>query len=409
MARQRLSARKGGTVLPLDSAPNDLGELLRPHAEAAAMEMLGEIRRQVPEYAQPADSTYAQRVQQTIEVTVDHFVGSVGRTETSWDALSDHYARLGAQEARRGRSLDRLQTAMRLSSQVACRRFIKDAYRLGWPGPTLALLTDSLFILLEKTAHAAAQGYASAQGRIVTEREERRHRIRDLLVADPPTSREALVDLAREADWDPPGTIGVVALRRPIRNAAHLLPPGVLADWHGPVPYLIVPDPDGPGQDRLLAALAREHQSALGPTVPLARGAVSLRWATRAIELMDRGVIPSDSKGMVRCSDQLVSLMTSSCEDLLESTSATLLAPLLKLPWQRRELLATTLLAYLETAENAVLAGERLHVHQQTVRYRLRQLQQTCGHDLIRADTRLDLMIALRHLLRFSRRPSVSR
>ncbi|MGI8332566.1 PucR family transcriptional regulator [Actinomadura scrupuli] len=396
---RHLATRKHIGPYRRETPHDDLADLLRPHLESVAHEMAQQIREQVPEYAQPAESEYGRRIQQTISETVEHFVGSLDRPEEGWHSLTELYTRLGAHEARRGNGLEGMQTAMRLSSQVACRRFIKDAYRLGWSRETLALLTDSLFLLLGIVADAAAQGYAAARGELASERERYRGRLRDLLVIDPPTSREAITELARSAGWELPRTVGVVALRRPVRATARLVPPVVLADWDGAAPYLVVPDPDGPGQERLVASLMRDHPGALGPTVPLTRGAVSLRWARRAVALMERDVLPA---GTVRCVEQLATLMASTSEDLIEAATTTLLAPILALPAHRRRPLAMTLLVYLQCGDNAVTTGERLHVHQQTVRYRIRRLQELYGGDLGDPDTRLDMMIALNSMLRFT-------
>jgi hypothetical protein len=290
---------------------------------------------------------------------------------------------------------------MRLGSQIACRRFIRQAYRLDWTSETLALLTDSLFLLLGKAVNAAAQGYAAAQGEMATERERHRNRLRDLLVADPPTSTEALISLARAADWEPPHTIGVVALLSSPVSASRVTSPAILADWDGPAPYLVVPDPDGPGQDRLLSALFREHPGAIGPTVPLDKGAVSLRWAREAARLVQRGVLAQG--GVVRCVEHLSVLAASQCEDLVEAASARYLRPLLEFPAGRLEALASTLLVYLSCGENAVVTGERMHVHPQTVRYRVRTIQKLYGDDLGDPGTRLDMMLALNALLCFSK------
>ncbi|MGP4028680.1 helix-turn-helix domain-containing protein [Actinomadura sp. 3N407] len=376
-----------------------LDDLLRPYTKSVVDEVTREIRRQLPEYAQPSDSEYGRRVQETISVTVEHFIDTVGRPAYDREGLAAIYARLGAHEARKGRALDSLQNAMRLSSQVACRRFIEQAYRLGWPSETLALLTDSMFLLLGTVANAAAEGYAAAQEKLASARERHRNRLRDLLVVDPPPSLEALTDLSRAADWGPTSTIGVIALRRPVSRTAHVVPPMVLADWEGPAPYLVVPDPDGPGQDRLLARLVREHPGVIGPTVPLNRGAVSLLWARRAVELVERGVLPCD--GVVRCVDHVAVLAASLCEDLIDAAAVRHLGPLLKLPAHRRRTLAATLLLYLNCGDNAITAAERLHVHPQTVRYRIRSLQEMYGGDIVDPDTRLDMSIALNALLRF--------
>lgn len=399
MPTRRSPTRRPHLVAHRRRSHDGLGELLRPHVDSVVDEVVREIRRHVPEYAQPPDSDYGRRLRRTISETVRQFVDSVGATDADGSALSDIYARLGAHEARSGRGLDSLQAAMRLSSQIACRRFIEQAYRLEWPSETLALLTDSLFLMLGEAVNAAAEGYATAQGELATARERHRNRLRDLLVADPPTSREALISLARAADWEPPHTIGVVALRPPDGTAPRVVSPMILADWDGPAPYLVVPDPDGPGRDRLLAALFHEHPGVIGPTVPLNEGAVSLRWARQAAELVERGVLPCT--GVVRCVDHLSLLAASQCEDLVAAAAVRHLGPLLELPPGRRDSLSATLLAYLACGENAVITGERLHIHPQTVRYRIRVIQELYGDrgGIADMDARLDLLLALNFFL----------
>lgn len=63
---------------------------------------------------------------------------------------------------------------------------------------------------------------------------------------------------------------------------------------------------------------------------------------------------------------------------------------------RRRTALATTLLAWLEVQGDVVRAGQRLTVHPNTVRYRLRRAAEVAGVDLDDADTRLSLWLQLR-------------
>jgi DNA-binding PucR family transcriptional regulator len=58
--------------------------------------------------------------------------------------------------------------------------------------------------------------------------------------------------------------------------------------------------------------------------------------------------------------------------------------------------MAETLLAWLESADNAGAAARRLHVHPQTVRYRLRQLTDLFGDRLTDQEARFTLQVALR-------------
>jgi hypothetical protein len=392
-------AGPAATRLRLAEVPAGLAQPLRDHLDAAAAEMVREIQGLVPEYARPPDSKYGRRMKWTVEQTVGHFVDAMGRDDPDWDALTEIYVGIGAYEARGGRSLDGLQTAIRVSGQVACRRFIKDARRLGWSLTTLGQIIESLFMFLEKLAGAAAQGYADAQRRLATERERHRWRLRDLLVVEPPASVEAVRELARSADWEPPRTIALVALGPAMEDRAPVAPPSVLADWHGPAPYLIVPDPDRPAQERMIAGLVRGRPAAVGPTVPLNKGAVSLRWARRTLDLVVRGVIPE--KAPVRWLDHVATLVASMSEELIDLALNVRLGPLKELPRHRREPLVRTLLAYMESRDNAVAAAERLVVHEQTVRYRIRRLEQLLGDSLYDPDRRIEMLLLLHAWVRF--------
>lgn len=384
---------------PLADVPAELADPLRPHLEKVAAEMVREIKALVPEYARPTDSPYGQRMQWAVEQTVTHFVAAFGRADMEWRTVTEIFEGIGTYEARKGRSLDGLQTAIRVSGQVACRRFIKSAQKEDWSLQTLGQITESLFVFLEKIAGAAARGFASAQERLATERERFRWRLRDLLVVDPPASREALLDLAKSARWEPPRTMAVVAVRPPDDHGAPVLPPAVLADWHGPVPYLIVPDPQGPGRDGLITSLVRNCKAAVGPTVPMTRGALSLRWAARALSLVERGVLPA--KEPVRCLDHLPTLVSAMSEELIDVALRGRLAPLMDLPPHRREPLARTLLIYMESRDNAVAAADRLLVHEQTVRYRIRRLEELLGDVLYDPEHRIELLLMLHTWVNF--------
>ncbi|GAA2429621.1 PucR family transcriptional regulator [Actinomadura vinacea] len=392
-------ARASATRQRLADVPTGLARPLQPYLEAAAAEMVAEIQGLVPEYARPADSKYGRRMRWTVEQTVRHFVDAMGEPGADWDELTDIYLGIGAYEARSGRSLDGLQTAIRVCGQVACRRFIKDARRLDWSLTVLGQIIESLFVFLEKLAGAAAQGYADAQRRLATERERHRWRLRDLLVVEPPASLEAVRELARPAGWDPPRTLALVALGPAMDDQVPVTPPTVLADWHGPAPYLIVPDPDGPGRERMLAGLVRGRPAAVGPTVPLNKGAVSLRWARRTLDLVVRGAIPE--KAPVDWIDHVATLVASMSEELIDLAVGVRFGPLMELPRHRREPLVGTLLAYMESRDNAVAAAERLVVHEQTVRYRIRRLEQLLGDTLYDPDRRIELLLLLHTWVRF--------
>jgi DNA-binding PucR family transcriptional regulator len=83
-------------------------------------------------------------------------------------------------------------------------------------------------------------------------------------------------------------------------------------------------------------------------------------------------------------------------EALLAELARVRLAPLAHLRSSQQDRLAETLLAWLQSGRNANEVAMRLHVHPQTVRYRLRQLEDLFGDRLLDPDQRFDLEIVLR-------------
>jgi DNA-binding PucR family transcriptional regulator len=83
-------------------------------------------------------------------------------------------------------------------------------------------------------------------------------------------------------------------------------------------------------------------------------------------------------------------------EELLAALVGVQLAPLAELRPPQRERLTETLLVWLETVHDANAAAARLFVHPQTIRYRVRRLEQLFGDRLQDPDARLDLELALR-------------
>jgi DNA-binding PucR family transcriptional regulator len=138
----------------------------------------------------------------------------------------------------------------------------------------------------------------------------------------------------------------------------------------------------------------RGRPAAIGPTVPVTEAARSLRCATRALGLMGRGILPR--QGVVRCADHLSTLLLYGDEAMLGHLRARALAPLDAVSEGQRSRLAETLLAWLLGGSNVPEVAARLHIHPQTVRYRLRQLEKLFGDALHDPDARLDLILALR-------------
>ncbi len=96
-----------------------------------------------------------------------------------------------------------------------------------------------------------------------------------------------------------------------------------------------------------------------------------------------------DADGIVWCEDHLPTLVLLADADLAATLSREALAPLRRLRPDQADRLAQTLLAWLESADDANAAARRLHVHPQTIRYRLRQVSELFGDALADPDDAL--------------------
>jgi DNA-binding PucR family transcriptional regulator len=100
--------------------------------------------------------------------------------------------------------------------------------------------------------------------------------------------------------------------------------------------------------------------------------------------------------------DHLPTLISFVGHDLVDAATPLYLRPLLDEPSPRREILAETLLTYFNSGGNAVTTAQHLHLHPQTVRYRVRVIQEMFGGELPAPDTKLATMITLNSMLRLT-------
>jgi len=421
-------------VAPWPPVPPEAVSWMLPELEPLARDMAAAILSEVPEYGQPDDDSYARVVHQVARDAVHQFAARVADPAVPGEPMARMFHDIGRVEAAAGRSLDSLHAALRVGARVTWQRLREKAREGGGDADVFARIGESIFRYLDELAAACSAGYAEARAEFAGEAERLRGRLLDLLTADPPTPPATIASLAATIGWQLPRRVVAVALtpaacsRSPdpaLPPPPLHLPPDALADLAGREPYLLMPDPDGPGRRRLLEESLRRRPptersdsavgglAAIGPAVPLAQAGASLRWARRALALARRdqarcradavaqphGAVQPNGAGtdaIIRCDEQLPALVLLADAELARLHSGQVLAPLRGLRPDQADRLAETLLAWLESADNAGLAASRLHVHPQTVRYRLRQLTELFGDGLADPDARFALQVALR-------------
>jgi hypothetical protein len=383
---------------------------MRPELPGVAEEIIAEVRRAIPEYARPMEGPYGQALRIGVQQALTTFVDRIADPSAPCDSRDEVCRRLGQYEALEGRSLDSLQAAYRIGAQVAWRRVMRLGQRNNLNSSVISLLADAIFRYMDELAALSVEGYQEAQARSAEAQQEWRRRLLRLILEQPPAPRRAISNLAELAGWAMPETVTPVALRGPScadgAVDAHgrapscrpvsvpLLDSDVLADLGCAQPHLLIPGPATDTRQLMLTAAMAERRPAVGLTVPLPAAADSLRWARQALALAGSGTI-ADAP-VTRCEDHLVTLWLLSDGALAEQVVKQQLGVLARLTPRQRSRVTETLGPWLETRGTAAEIADLLHVHPQTVRYRIRQFEQTFGDRLKDPDARFGLELALR-------------
>ncbi len=168
--------------------------------------------------------------------------------------------------------------------------------------------------------------------------------------------------------------------------------PGIVAAAHEAAVVGLVPVPTA--LDRVRDAL-RERRAVLGPTVPWAQVGHSYRRARAVAGLIDAERIVVEP-GLVEASAHLTDEVVHASPEAAEDLARRALGPLERLPEGRRARHLETLRAWLDCRGHGPRMAELLHLHPQTVRYRVARLREALDVDLDDPDARFMLELALR-------------
>jgi hypothetical protein len=380
-----------------DRLPPALGAALRPVLPELADATIAAIGREVPDYARPLEGPFGRVLRIGVERALERFVDQIERPEAHDATSREIYVALGRGEMRGGRSLDALLAAYRIGARLSWERFVAAGEAAGHEPATLYRLASSIFSYIDAISAESIEGYAQERAAAEGERQGRRRALALLLARDDVSSDEVL-ELARHAGWARPATLaGLVAgVADPDRLASRLRGDAIAAaDRSGATCIAFVPDPDAPGRRAQLEAALRDTAAALGPTVPLGRAAHSLARARAAQALVGDGLLAT--AGLAVADEHLPALLLHGGDASLAADLATrALAPLQDLRAGPRARLTDTLRAWLDHPGQVQRVAGELHVHPQTVRYRVAQLRELFGERLEDAEARFELALALR-------------
>jgi hypothetical protein len=357
--------------------------------------IIAAIRAENPVYAEVLADPSGLGIRMGIEQAISTFLDAVERGGPPARETDEVWRRLGEAEFQAGRSLDALRAAFRTGTRAAWRGAADVAAEVGVPTPAVIALAEGIFVYSDALAADVVEGYLRMQSDEAGERERRRRRLATLLLEPEAHDDEAVERAAELAHWNVPRELALVALQgdipAPVSARFDL---DALAGSDGEGGWLVVPDPDGPGRAAALRNALDGTPAALGPTVAAREASRSLRLARRALELMDGDALPRG--GLIPVVEHLPAMIVLGDVSLAATLVNRALGALEPLPAAERERLAETLACWLAHQRHTPSIAAALHVHPQTVRYRMARLRELLGPSLDSPDGRFELELALR-------------
>jgi hypothetical protein len=342
-------------------------------------------------------------ISQGVTVALEQFVGVLGRDEDVPDLVTS--AGLGRAEHRAGRTLDALQSAYRVGARVAWRAMAQVGAAEGVESTTMYQLAEAVFVYIDRLAAASVAGFTEADAMRAGALQARRHALLELLARATPPDRAQIDRQADEAGLSPPPR-QVAALAVGVSDPAQLarrMPSGSIGAALDPVGLVLISDPDGPGRSEWLRGALRGRPAVLGPTVVWEDASVSVQRALLGWPVHVAGGLGDDTLACTE--DHQLTLLLAASPRLSADLVARRLGALDDMPGGARGRAIATLQAWLDAHGDVSAAAKMLHVHPQTVRYRLGGLREAFGDGALdNPAARLELALALQAATALRRR-----
>jgi hypothetical protein len=380
---------------PWHALPTELADAIEPELPAATEEILETIAREVPEYARPLEGGFGVAIRTGVSEALRQFIALIRDPDAGREAGRDVYVGLGRGEFREGRTLDALQSAYRVGARVAWRRVSAAARRSGADAEQLGLLAEAIFAYIDELSADSVEGYAQAQREQEGERQRRRRELLTLLLRDPQADEAELRAAAQATGWRLPRSAAPLAVAEgDLARVARHLSADALVGSVDEIGCALVSGAAGPSRTAELERATKSVTAALGPSVP--RGELRSSWALAkaALRATEAGAIVGASP--IDAEEHLADLLILESGGLAERLARSRLAPLAELTPAGRERMEETALAFVQHGGNAAAMARALHLHPQTIRYRLSRLRELLGDQLDDPGARFELELALR-------------
>ena len=381
--------------------PMSVLDTLRAQLPEVAERCVAAIIDEVPSYAHALRGAMVDTIEESVQVALGGFLRMAASTASGdvstpmRPALDGAYA-LGRGEARSGRSMNSLLAAYRVGARVAWREMSATTADAGVDARNLGRFAELVFAYIDGLSAASVSGHADELAASDRVQERRRERLAAALIEG--GGEQELRVLAQRATWPVPTHLTAVLLPEAAAGAVLTqLGSRCLRITEEPsdsdqseLVTLLAPDMAGPGRVHLLRTL-RGHRAYVGPTRPWLDVAESHRRArrARALDLGGPRDAPVDTEAHL--AELVLHADRAAYADLRERA----LAPLKGQSPATAERLSETLGAWLLHQGRRDAVAAELHVHPQTVRYRMGQIRELFGDRLHDPQRVLELVLVL--------------
>lgn len=380
----------------VDPEVRALSRRLLPEADQLGLRIAERLREEIPFYAENPVLGFDE----VVASCADNVRHILGRLAGELDVSLDRPRLTGTTRADQGAPYAAVLQAFRIGGRFIWETLVERAEPEA--RDVLLLAAADIWAVTDDLAASVTDAYRSA----LSDRARRDGQMRAVLVGtllDGETSGaqqvwEAAGILALRADGDfvvvcaespTAGAEGLPDVERVLRRA------NVASAWRLEHDHQegIVALRTGFGIDHLVGALDELAQGRVGIS-SLLPGLEEVQEGRRQARTACAAGSPG-SQEVIRFGDRPLAVLLAGSQEQARALVAAVLAPVFDLAPDDRAVVLDTARAWLEAGGSTSTAAKALHVHRNTVRYRVRRLEEVTGRDLARPVDAAELYVAL--------------
>ncbi|MGW0998995.1 PucR family transcriptional regulator [Streptomyces sp. NPDC002520] len=385
---------------------SDVSAALRVRLPDLGERMARRIRAEVESYADESLIPFAS-LHASCTANADQLLGRFAIDAEPDVRPAEETGRLRAEQ---GVPLADTLHAYRIGFEYLWSRLVDEAHR--HPEVTDAHLvagSSEIWAQFGRYAEAVAAAYREASAELALQREVRRSALVEALFTGALADRTTLWETARQLGLPERGPYAVVAASVPDPGGEPL--PGIEADLRRtgvPSAWRLLPDQQigllaltHPDAETVSHRALRPHQARVGVSPRFD----SLRDTPQALRFARLALsgLPGDAPGVALFDDSPLAMLVAAAPAESARLVDVVLGPVLELPAPERARLLQTLGHWFTAKGVAADAAHHLFIHPNTVRYRLRRIEELTGRSLTDPTAVADLGTAL-HALRLGRK-----